>query len=249
MFVLSGCAEKPQAAVAADTQSATSQALAQPAALAVTASGPQSVTGTVVEAMDASNYTYVRVKTGSREVWAAAAQFKVAVGDRVVVPLEMPIEKFHSQTLNRDFPLIYFTSSIRREGAAEPPAMAVAHAPTGGGQAVVNATPVFDPIAPAEGGTSVANVWKNRATLAGKSVTVRGKVVKFNGGILGTNWLHIQDGSGVASDGTHDLTVTTTASVKVGDIITITGIVAVDKDFGAGYAYAVIVEGATVAVK
>ena len=64
VFVLSGCAEKPQAAVAADTQSATSQALAQPAALAVTASGPQSVTGTVVEAMDASNYTYVRVKTG-----------------------------------------------------------------------------------------------------------------------------------------------------------------------------------------
>ena len=136
-------------------------------------------------------------------MWAAAAQFKVAVGDRVVVPLEMPMEKFHSQTLNRDFPLIYFTSSIRREGAAEPPAMAVAHAPTGGGQAVVNATPVFDPIAQPAGGTSVANVWKNRTTLAGKSVTVRGKVMKFNGGILGTNWLHLQDGSGV-SDGTHD---------------------------------------------
>jgi len=205
--------------------------------------------GKVLETMDAANYTYVRVKTGSGDVWAAAAQFKVAVGDRVVVPLEMPMEKFHSQTLNRDFPLIYFTSSIRREGAAEPPAMAVAHAPTGGGQAVVNATPAFDPIAPAEGGTTVANVWKNRATLAGKSVTVRGKVVKFNAGIMGKNWVHLQDGSGDPKKKTHDLVATTSELPAVGTVVTVRGSIFKDKDFGSGYAYAAILEKATVAAK
>ena len=43
-------------------------------------------------------------------------------------------------------------------------------------------------------------VWKERATLAGKTVILRGKVVKFNGGILGVNWIHIQDGTGTAAD-------------------------------------------------
>ena len=47
--------------------------------------------GTVVETMDAANYTYVRVKTASGEIWAATGQFKVAVGDKVSLPLEMPM--------------------------------------------------------------------------------------------------------------------------------------------------------------
>lgn len=77
-----------------------------------------SATGTVVETMDAANYTYLRVKTSSGEIWAATGQFKIAVGERVSVPLEMPMEKFHSNTLNRTFPTIYFASHVERLGAA-----------------------------------------------------------------------------------------------------------------------------------
>jgi hypothetical protein len=80
-------------------------------------------------------------------------------------------------------------------------------------------------------------------------VTVRGTVVKFNGGILGHNWVHIQDGSGKAEDGTHDLTLTCDAAVKPGDVITATGVLAVDKDFTAGYVYPVILEGAKIVVQ
>jgi hypothetical protein len=217
----------------------------------------QTATGTVLETLDASNYTYVRVKTASGDLWAATATFKVAVGDRVIVPLEMPMENFHSQTLNRDFPLIYFTSRIGREGEPTPqmPAMAPAHAPVGGSAAGAGATPgasvtqVTEPIQPAPGGTTVANVWANRMSLAGKTVTVRGKVVRFNGGIMGRNWIHVQDGTGVAADGTNDLLVTSDAATKVGDVITVTGKVAIDKDFTAGYAYAVLIEGAKVELK
>ena len=81
------------------------------------AGGP-TASGTVVETMDASSYTYVHVKTATGDIWAAAAQFKVKVGDKVVVPLSMPMQNFHSGTLNRTFPLIYFTSTIEKEGAA-----------------------------------------------------------------------------------------------------------------------------------
>lgn len=71
-----------------------------------------SATGTVEETMNASTYTYVRVKTPQGDIWAAAGQFKVAVGDKVVVPLNMPMSNFESRTLHRTFPLIYFASQI-----------------------------------------------------------------------------------------------------------------------------------------
>jgi hypothetical protein len=93
---------------------------------------------------------------------------------------------------------------------------------------------------------SVADTWAQRATLANTSVTVRGTVVKVNNGIMGFNWLHLQDGSGKAADGTNDLTVTTDAVVAVGDVVTATGILATKKDFGAGYSYEAIIEKATV---
>jgi hypothetical protein len=216
------------------------------------------VTGPVLETMNASNYTYVRVKTDTGDVWAASGVFPVAVGDRVTLALEMPMENFHSETLKRDFPLIYFTTRIGREGeiqaAAPAPAMMSAHgmgggAQAGGAPAGSAAAQVAEPIAPAPGGTTVADVWANRKALAGKTVTVRGKVVRFNGGILGRNWIHIQDGTGTAADGTNDLLVTSDAAAKVGDVITATGTVAVDKDFTAGYAYAVLVEGAKIELK
>jgi hypothetical protein len=66
---------------------------------------------------------------------------------------------------------------------------------------------------------------------------------------MGRNWIHLQDGTGSAADGTHDLLVTSDASASVGDIITATGTVAIDKDFTAGYAYAVLVEGAKIEMK
>ena len=99
-------------------------------------------------------------------------------------------------------------------------------------------------IEPAEGGVTVASLFENKADYAGKEVLVRGKVVKVNNGIMDRNWVHIQDGTGV--DGKYDLTLTTTETVAVGDIVTMQGTVAVEKDFGAGYFYDVIIENAVV---
>lgn len=243
---LAGCSNGAPARSATPSQPAASAT--QPAPAEGAAAGEvQTVTGPVLETVNASNYTYVRVKTDSGELWAASGQFKVAVGDRVTVPLEMPMSNFHSASLRRDFPLIYFASRISREGeSSTPPPMAIGHATMGGGQAGGGQPGATAPVAPAEGGTPIAKVWADRKALAGKTVTVRGKVVKFNAGILDRNWIHIQDGSGKAADGTNDLLVTTDATAKVGDVVTATGVVAVDQDFTAGYAYKVMLEKATI---
>jgi len=82
--------------------------------------------------------------------------------------------------------------------------------------------------------------------LKNKDVVVRGKVVKFLGGIMGKNWMHLQDGTGSAEKGDNDITVTTDEKVSVGDVVTVKGTLAADKDFGAGYRYEVIIENAKV---
>jgi hypothetical protein len=104
-------------------------------------------------------------------------------------------------------------------------------------------------IAKAEGGKTVAEVYGEKDALAGTKVTVRGKVVKSNSGIMGKDWLHVRDGSG--EEGTNDLTLTTNSSPlpNVGDVVLVTGTVVLDKDFGMGYVYPVMLEDAEVIVE
>jgi len=75
---------------------------------------------------------------------------------------------------------------------------------------------------------------------------VRGQVVKVNTGILGKNWLHLQDGSGSATDGTNDILVTTKDAAAVGDIVNAKGTVRTDVTLGSGYAYGVMIDDAAV---
>ena len=67
--------------------------------------------------------------------------------------------------------------------------------------------------------------------------------MKWNAGIMGKNWLHLRDGSGAAGKD-NDITITTSDEAAVGDVVLVKGTVRVDKDFGAGYAYPVIIEDA-----
>jgi hypothetical protein len=205
----------------------------------------RSVTGKVVETMDAASYTYLKVETAGESIWAATSKMPLAVGDVVTVALESPMQNFHSAALNRDFPVIYFTTSVGTGTQPAAQGMPPGHPAVGAGAKAVE----VQKLPPPEGGSSIADVWANRKSLGGKTVTVRGTVVKFNGGIMGKNWLHVQDGSGSAEAKTHDLTVTTDAVAKVGDVVTVTGTLTLDKDFGAGYTYAAIVENATVRAK
>lgn len=91
---------------------------------------------------------------------------------------------------------------------------------------------------------TIEQVYAQKAKLAGKQVQVKGKVVKVNEGIMGKNFLHITDGTG--KEGSNDLTITTQDSVALGDMVSLTGEVAVDRDFGAGYIYPLLIEKAKV---
>jgi len=93
---------------------------------------------------------------------------------------------------------------------------------------------------------TVEEIVTQRTQLKDKPVEVRGKVVKFNTAIMGKNWVHLRDGTGTEAKGNNDLLVTTQDLAKPGDVVTVRGAVRIDKDFGSGYAYAVLIEDATV---
>ncbi|MBI5326894.1 MAG: hypothetical protein HZB80_01160 [Deltaproteobacteria bacterium] len=98
-----------------------------------------------------------------------------------------------------------------------------------------------------KGVQAVEELYAKKDKLNGKKVVVRGKVVKFNGGIMGRNWIHLQDGSG--KQGTNDITITTNQNAKVGDTVVATGVMAINREFGGQYKYEVIIEQTTLAVE
>jgi hypothetical protein len=92
---------------------------------------------------------------------------------------------------------------------------------------------------------TVSEIISGRASLKGKTVVVRGKVVKFTHAVMGKNWVHLRDGSGTAAENTHDLVVTTEDEAKVGDVVIARGVVTTDVKLGSGYSYDVLVEKAS----
>ncbi|OQY19063.1 MAG: hypothetical protein B6I36_05270 [Desulfobacteraceae bacterium 4572_35.1] len=212
------------------------------------------VSGTVLESMDTAGYTYVKVKTDDKEIWAAAPQFKVAVGDAVIIPAGMVMPNYHSNTLNRDFKELYFVSNIIAPNAAMDlnaheniPQQAATSANASDHIKAVAVDMDFSSIIKADHGYTIAEIFAKQDDLATKEITLRAKVVKFSPNIMKTNWVHLQDGSG--ADGTNDLTITTKEIAAVGDTVLVKGILDLNQDFGYGYKYAVIIQNAKVAVE
>lgn len=219
------------------------QAMAQPSSAPAAGEG---LTGKVLERLDAPPYCYLRLKTAKGDVWAAVPEVKVEKGADVTVAGPMLMTDFESKTLKRTFPEVYF-GTLAPTGAAAPPKGGNPHAQVSPTAITVKVGKVEK--ASGAGARTVSEVWAQRSSLKEQSVTVRGKVVKFSAGVMGKNWMHLQDGSGNGAKGTNDITVTSQDQVAMGDTVTIKGVVRTNKDFGAGYSYAVIIEDAKVIKK
>jgi hypothetical protein len=202
--------------------------------------------GTVLETMDSGGYTYVSIETSADPIWAAGPQTSVKVGDIVQIAEGMAMMQFESKTLNRIFDVLYFVGSIDNLTSPAP----ASQAPTSQAPAMPVAPDVGDvSVAELEPGRNIAYVYANLESLAGQTISLRGKVVKYNSNILGWNFLHIQDGSGDSATGNHDLSVTSTGTTAVGDIVVLTGTVVTEKDFGGGYRFPVLVEDASLTIE
>ena len=196
------------------------------------------VTGRVAEVQDVQNYTYLLLETEQGETWAAVPSAKVTTGATVTIENAVVMDDFQSSALGKTFKTIVF-GMLR----TAPPLVVAAHSNVAGSTRDAEDIQVSRAIG--ADACAVAEIMANPGSFKDKPVVIRGKVVKYNAGIMGMNWIHLRDGSGSASDQTNDVLITTTEDAKVGDIVTVKGVVRTDKDFGAGYSYKAIVEDAT----
>jgi predicted small lipoprotein YifL len=266
VFALAACGDKPEKAEAPSAPPAKMEAAAPQAPAGA------ALHGKVHETFDSGGYTYVRINDGIRDIWVAVSQTPVQVGEEVSFGDGQVMPNFHSKSLDRTFEEIVFSTGIVGKGA--PPAGTAPSAASSGGSftdalqaegmpateqnldavnAAMGSSKAVVPFAElkietAAGAVSytVAEVFEKGANLNGKPVVVRGQVMKVSPGIMGKNWLHIQDGTGDPAKNTHDLVVTSSEVPEKGEVVTIAGVMSADKDFGFGYKYAVIVEEATI---
>jgi hypothetical protein len=266
LLAVSACARKEApgpAAAKVPADPAAASGLAAPRAFA-------DVTGVVEETFDAADYTYMRLRTPQGEVWAAVGKSAVKKGATVTVANAMPMDGFESKTLNRKFDRIVF-GTLGEPGApasAENPHAAPGSAPMASGHGPADDRKALEEVMAqhasaakgpenvgkidvkkAEGpdGKSVAELFAGKAALKGKEVAVRGKVVKYTPGVMGKNWIHLRDGSGSRAEKNDDVTVTTSETTALGDVVLVRGTVRLDVDLGSGYAYPVLIENATLA--
>ena len=224
--------------------------------------------GKIIETMNAAGYTYLLVASETGKTWVAIPETEVKMGNQVNYYAGMTMPNFTSKTLNRTFENIVFSpglveneNSAKKNESTKAPAQddsfaaalqaeqksIATSAPSdqssaGSAGAIAPLQEISVPKAEGENSYTVEEIFGKSKTLNGKRVRVRGKVVKVSLGIMGKNWVHLQDGTGDPLQNTHDLVLTTDTSPAVDAILTMEGILAADKDFGAGYKYAAIVE-------
>ncbi|OGU73064.1 MAG: hypothetical protein A2V93_00505 [Ignavibacteria bacterium RBG_16_34_14] len=192
----------------------------------------------VTEHTNASNYTYMKVKEKDNEYWIAVPQMEVEDGTILYFTRSMEMKNFQSKALDRTFDSILFVEDISQ----------IPHSSDGKiSHPNVEATREDVKVEPLKDGYTIAKVFDEKESLEGKKIKVKGKVVKYNEGILDRNWIHIQDGTG--DQGKHDLVITTTSSVQIGQTVIAEGTIALDKDFGSGYVYSVLLENSEIKVE
>jgi len=257
-MALTACGNDQQAQQTAPETTQQEAVVTTPAAPPAAAAANK---GKVMETMDASGYTYVRLDDNGKEYWAAVPKTQLEVGEEITLQGGSVMTNFSSKSLERTFEEIIFASGVVRGGdqvavagggadsfssALQSAGGAAEGASSGSAGAVVAFADLKIEKAAGDNAQTVADAFANATTLNEKPVAIKGQVVKISRNIMGKNWLHLQDGTGDPNSATHDLVVTTAGEAEKGAIVTIEGTLYADKDFGSGYKYSVIVEDAVI---
>lgn len=200
--------------------------------------------GVVVSTVNGAGYTFVELKADKGNFWAATKETPIKVGDVITLKNPMLMKNFESKSLSKTFNEIYFAEGfiVNGKGNQTKEKMTSPHdsMDMGEGNEHMGDTEQVDvsKVLKAENGVTVNEILSNPANFKDKEVTLNVIVTKYLPQIMGKNWLHLKDAS---SKDVH-IAATTAEEFNKGDIVLIKGTVILDKDFGAGYKYEVLLE-------
>lgn len=200
----------------------------------------------VNEVLYTSNYVYLNVSEGPEQYWVATNKIEANVGETYMYKGGLVKINFKSKELDREFDKVYFVNKVVGKNGHLPKEIGAANTEkpkaTEKERVVVQSGVKKDDIKPLEGSIEIAEIVANPEKFEGKEVQITAKCVKLNKNIMNRHWMHMQDGS--AND--FDMIVTANEFVPVGFIVTMKATVALNQDFGAGYAYEIILENGEV---
>lgn len=189
----------------------------------------------VLEILPTTKYSYLRVENleSNSNYWIATMKKDFAVGEIYFYKDGLLKTNFESKEYNRIFDKVYLVNNL----------VSANH----GNDAPVTSAPAISPgktpaVAVPAGSTPIADIVKNPAAYANKTIQVSGECTKINPNIMNRNWIHLKDGSNTD----YDFVVTSAELIPVGHQVTFSGVLAVNKDFGAGYKYEMILENCTI---
>ncbi len=223
--------------------STTTEAYQEQAPKSATHETPEMHKAVVEEVMQTSVYTYLLMNENGSKAWIAIPKKEVNPGETYYYKEGVEMPNFKSKELDRTFDKVSLVEGISAgpTQTKSPGTMQQQQQPAG---KQTPARGVVAEITHAEDEVSLARIFADPGAYANKTVKVRGTVVKVNEHIMGKNWIHIQDGT--EHDGQFDLTITTLETVKPGNVVTVEGNIILNKDFGYGYNYDIIMEDAKV---
>lgn len=195
---------------------------------------------TVEEVLNAAGYTYLLVSEGRKEQWIAVNEMEANIGTTYYYQGGLKMTNFKSRELDRVFESVIFLDEISLEPPLPPEevSLSMAHSET------IPVEKLNISVETAKDGISIADLVSKKESYEGKTVRIRGQVTKYNAAIMDKNWIHLQDGT--EHEGTFDLTITSDSEVETGKTLTFEGRIALDKDFGFGYYYEIIMEDAKI---
>lgn len=186
--------------------------------------------GTIIEMLESNGYSYWRIEEGQDIYWVAVRLMPAYVGAHVSFKGQAWMTNFSSRTLSMTFPNILFAG----------------YAVLGQESIDANLTvlPTINDISESEI-TPIVELHEQTNELAHKTVLVYGTVTKVTNNVMGKTWIHVQDESSSQDSSTIVIT-TLNDSAKMGTQVYARGVLSVDKDFGYGYFYPVIIEDAKI---
>ena len=120
--------------------------------------------------INTTNYTYIQVEENGNDYWIAVTKMDVNKGETLYYSKSMEMKDFHSTELNRTFDRVLFVDGISKSPQSQS---------TGFVHPQINKSPeINQKVKPLDGGKTVKDIFANSNELSGKTVRIRGEVVK-----------------------------------------------------------------------
>ena len=199
-------------------------------------------TVSVNEVLPATRYVYLNVTEGESKFWVATRKQEVKKGETYFYRGGLLKTNFESKEYNKVFDTIYLISNLVSKDHSQHTDNLNTSVQKSDPIAQKEDIPTHtDKIVEHKGSITIAELIKDPKKYEGHTIQLSGTCVKVNPGIMDRNWIHLQDGS----KDDYDLVITSNTFVPEGSAITIRATVVLNKDFGAGYTYDLILENGT----